>query len=103
MEEENIVFRNKGMRAILIYLLKQDIGYAAKISKKTKYSTCGVGREIVILEKIGLVKRFEYKTKRNKKKVNKLKKYYKITEEGKEIARLLIKINLIKYNGGKLK
>ena len=91
MEDKNEIFRRKGYRDILIYLYNHQIREinVTNISKKSEtiqYSLISI--YVKILEKYGLVST-------EKKGRTKL---LKLTEKGKEIASLLIKINSIMWD-----
>ncbi len=96
MIKESMVLKSGGNRSILVYLSEQDISYVSEISKEIKLTTAGIKRNILTLEKMGFVKRYDYNERRNRKKIDSLKKYYKITDKGRKVGELLIEISLIK-------
>ena len=94
-EEENIIWDSKRARLILIYLDKKGVDYASNTAREIKFWCGGVINKFNELRKKGMVELVENKGKRRYPFVYKSKKnkYYKLTDKGKRIVELLLKID----------
>ena len=93
MKTENIVFRSGIVRTILIHLhSRSDRGdYILRMSRVIKVACGDVLKKLKTLNEIGLIERFpkEKDTKR---------KYFKLTNTGKDITKHLLLIDNILNN-----
>lgn len=93
--KENIILESKVARSILLYLGKKQADYVHHTAKEVGFSWASSSRHFTSLEKKGLVELID---KKDEKKylfihMNKRTKYYRLTEKGKIIAELLMKLN----------
>ena len=83
------------MRGILLYLYKNEIGYAQKVSKELGFCWSDACRRFKVLVDEGLIEFVENKGKKCYPflPTNRKNKYHKITEKGKRVAKLIILLN----------
>lgn len=94
MEKENIIWKSKTTRLILIYLNKKEIDYANNVSRKIMACWSDVVSKFKELREVGLIEFVESKGRRKYPFVykNKKNKYHRLTEKGKRVTESLLKI-----------
>ncbi len=91
---ENIIYKNKTIRFILIYLNKKVVSYASDIAREVKIESCSVVNNFKIIIDKGLVEQIDnVRQKYPRKLPSKRTKYFKLTEKGKTISKLLLEID----------
>ena len=93
--KENIVWNSKIIRHILIHLNKKGTDYPSNVTRKTKFVYCSVLPNFKVLREAGLIEPTEKKGRRTypKKYPSKRNKYYRLTDKGKMVTELLLKID----------
>ena len=81
---KEILFGNSSCYKLILFLGKKDLIYTTDIMREMRLSTNSISRGLKNLKEIGVV---EYLTLENK-----LKKYWRLTEKGKKVYNLLIKL-----------
>jgi predicted transcriptional regulator len=95
MENENIILKSQVARGMILYLNKREIDFSQHMSRELGFCWTGIVKTFKILIKEGIIKSVDYKEKSNYLfiSMNKRNKYFKLTEKGKRIAILLMKLN----------
>jgi len=81
---KEILFGNSSCYNLILFLGEKDLIYTTDIMREMRLSTNSISRGLKNLKEIGVV---EYLTLKNK-----LKKYWRLTEKGKKVYNLLIKL-----------
>ena len=103
MKNENIIFNSRTFRKILVHLSKKEFDYGNNIAKDERLSWSDVATKLKILREFELIEPVEPKGKKKYPflEKNKRSKYNRLTEKGKRIVDLILKINSEFENNGR--